>query len=49
MFHCFNLHAYIIGFFVKVSIETNVNISHELTFSCIYGNVNYIWSLEKLI
>ena len=34
-------------FFVKVLIETNVNISNELNFSYILGSVNYIGSLAK--
>ena len=31
-------------FFIKVLIETNVNISNELIFSDIYQSVNYIGS-----
>ena len=34
-------------FFVKVLIETNVNITNELSFSDIIGSVNYIGSLSK--
>ena len=31
-----------IRFFVKVWIETNVNISNELDFIAVYRSVNYI-------
>ena len=37
-----------IKFFVKVLIETNVNISNELNFSKVYRSVNYNGSLAKL-
>ena len=37
-----------IRFFVKVLIETNVNISNELNFSNVYRRVNYLVSLAKL-
>ena len=46
MFGCVNFSAYI-RFFVKVLIETNVNISNELNFSDIYRNVNYSGLLAK--
>ena len=41
MFNCFNFSAYL-RFFVKVLIETNVNISNELNISDVYLSVNYI-------
>ena len=46
MFYCFHFSAYIRSF-VKVLIETNVNISNELIFSDVYRRVNYIVSLAK--
>ena len=46
VFYCFNFSAYI-TFFIKVLIETNVNISNELHFSDVYQSVNYIRLLEK--
>ena len=46
MFYCFNCSAYI-RFFVKVLIETNVNISNELHFSDVYQSLNYIGVLAK--
>ena len=38
----------LISFFVKVLIETNVNMSNELNLSDVYRSVNYIGSLAKL-
>ena len=38
---------YMYKIFVKVLIETNVNISNELNFSDIYRSVNYIGSLAN--
>ena len=46
MFQCCNFRTYI-RFFIKVLIETNVNISNELNFSDLYRNVSYIGSLAK--
>ena len=46
MFYCFNFSTYI-RFFVKVSIERNVNISNELNFSDVYRSVNDTGSLAK--
>ena len=34
-------------FFVRVLIETKVNISNELNFSDVYRNINYNGSLAK--
>ena len=47
VFYCFNFSAY--SFFVKVLVESNVNISNELNFSDVYRSVNYIGSLAKFI
>ena len=47
MFYCFNYSAYIIVF-VRILIETNVNISNKLHFSDVYQSVNYIGSLGWL-
>ena len=35
-------------FFVRVLIETNVNLNNGLYFSDVYQSVNYIWALAKL-
>ena len=48
MVYCFNFSAYI-RFFVRVLIETNVNISNELNFSDGYRSINCIGSLAKFI
>ena len=42
MFYCFSFSAYI-RFFVKVLIETNVNISNELNFSDVLLKCKLHW------
>ena len=46
MLYSFNFSAYI-RFFVKILIETNINISNELIFSDVYRSVNYTELLVK--
>ena len=46
MFYCFSFSAYK-RYFVKVLIETNVNLSNELILSDVYQGENYIGSRAK--
>ena len=36
-----------IRFFIKVLIETNINLSNGLNFSVVYRSINYTGSLAK--